>query len=238
MARRIIFEGFRQLGFQNLFALGPGAELFYSFVIILCSLMIYYGTKELYELSSHKGIKYFRQTFLFFASAYFVRSLIKFIVIYFNFQEIGEFSPYGIIAIGMLTQFLFVYLSSMSIFYLLYSLICTKWKENKIYLFHTLGIILAIVSIFLRSSAVYLLINLFILFVVISIIYISSKNRSNKKRTSMHIVYVLLSLFWILNIIDALIPNLFQGLQLFIYIASTGIFLLILYKVIKKTGAN
>lgn len=42
-----------------------GTEVIYSFVIIVCSLMIYFGTKELYELSSYKGIKYFRQAFLF-----------------------------------------------------------------------------------------------------------------------------------------------------------------------------
>ena len=30
-----------------------GTELIYSFVIILCSLMVYFGTKELYDLTSH-----------------------------------------------------------------------------------------------------------------------------------------------------------------------------------------
>ena len=58
-------------------SLGMGAELIYSFVIILCSLLIYFETKELYELSSHKGIKYFRRSFLFFGIAYFVRYFIK-----------------------------------------------------------------------------------------------------------------------------------------------------------------
>ena len=45
--------------------LSPGmtTEILYSFVIIFCSLMIYFGTKELYELSGHKGIKYFRYSF-------------------------------------------------------------------------------------------------------------------------------------------------------------------------------
>ena len=61
-----------------------GAELIYSFVIIACSLMVYYGTKELYELSSYKGIKYFRQAFLFFAIAYFFRYSIRFILSFFN----------------------------------------------------------------------------------------------------------------------------------------------------------
>ena len=64
---------------RPLMSLGFGSELIYSFVIILCSLMVYFGTKELYELSSYKGIKYFREAFLFFAIAYAFRSVIKFI---------------------------------------------------------------------------------------------------------------------------------------------------------------
>src|SRR3989339_748726 len=55
-------------------------EILYSFVIIVCSLMIYFGTKELYELSSHKGIKYFRLSFLFFAIFYYFFN-------YYNFYE-------------------------------------------------------------------------------------------------------------------------------------------------------
>ena len=60
----------------NLLPHALGTELIYSFVIIICSLMVYFGTKELYELSSYKGIKYFRQAFLFFAiSANFSSSI-------------------------------------------------------------------------------------------------------------------------------------------------------------------
>src|SRR3989339_145081 len=84
-------------------------EILYSFVIIVCSLMIYFGTKELYELSSHKGIKYFRLSFLFFAIAYFFRSFIKFIVMYFNIETIFNFSPktFGIL-FGPATMFVFM----------------------------------------------------------------------------------------------------------------------------------
>ena len=68
MTGRVIGQGFGQ-GLGKLINLNIGTEIVYSFVIIVCSLMIYFGTKELYKLTSHKGIKYFRQSFLFFAFA-------------------------------------------------------------------------------------------------------------------------------------------------------------------------
>ena len=238
---RFIFESFRGAQFRNIFGLGFGAELFYSFVIIVCSLMIYFGTKELYELSSYKGIKYFRQSFLFFAIAYFFRSFIKFVVIYFNIKGIIEFSPITFRATGVITQLLFMYFSSMAIFYLLYSVMWKKWNGNsyKIYLFHWLALIISIVSVLSRNPLVFLGLNIFLFLIVIFVVYTSYQNKKNKRKGhNLYLIYLLLSVFWILNIIDTLIPRFFQGFQLFIYIISTGVFLLIMYKVIKKTGSN
>lgn len=240
MGRRI-FEGFAGPQMRNLFGLNLGAELFYSFVIIVCSLMIYIGTKKLYELSSYTGIKYFRQSFLFFAIAYFFRSFIKFVILYFGTKGILEFSPITFGATGIITQFLFVYFSSMAIFYLLYSVMWKKWnnKFQKLCLFHGLALALAFISILSRNPFIYLGSNILLLLIVAFIVYASYQHKKIKKKNhNLYFIYFLLSLFWILNIIDALIPKFFEGFQLFIYLASTIIFLLILYRVIKKTGAN
>jgi len=226
-------------GFGGILNPGFGTEIIYSFIIIICSLMIYYGTKELYELSSYKGIRYFRQAFLFFALAYFFRSFIKFILIYFNVGMILEISPrmFGLI-FGQVTLFVFMYLSSMAIFYLLYSVMWKKWEGNskKIYLFHFIALIVSVISISLRNPFVYLGLNIFLLIFVIFIVYIAYKNAKNKKGGNLYVIYLLLLVFWILNIIDILLPKFFQTFQLFIYLASSGIFLLILYKVIRKAG--
>lgn len=238
---RTVFEGFVGQQFRNLFGLGLGAELFYSFVIIVCSLMIYFGTKELYELSSYKGIKYFRQAFLFFAIAYFFRSFIKFIVIYFNVKGVIDFFPITFGTTGILAQLLFLYFSSMAIFYLLYSVMWKKWngRSYKLYLFHGIAVVIALISVLSRNPLVYLGLNIFLLLTVIFVVYTSYQHKKNKKKGhNLYFIYVLLSLFWILNIIDTLIPRFFQGLQLFIYLASTFVFLLILYRVIKNVGAN
>jgi len=236
MTGRAIFEGFRGAGFRNILGLGFGAEIIYSFVIIVCSLMIYFGTKELYELSSYKGIKYFRQAFLFFAVAYFFRSFIKFILGYFNIKEIFEFSP-GVF--GGFTLFLFMYFSSIAVFYLLYSIMWKKWNgdSNKIYLFHGLALIIALISAVSRNPLAYFGINVLLLAFVALVVYAAYKHPKNKiKSHNLYIIYLLLFIFWIFNIIDILVPDFLQTFKLFMYLTSSGIFMIILYKVLKNTG--
>jgi hypothetical protein len=216
--------------------MGFGSEVIYSFVIIICSLMIYIGTRELYMLSSYKGIKYFRQAFLFFALAYFFRSFIKFALIYFDVGQIMDFSPR---VFGPVTLFIFMYFSSMAIFYLLYSVMWKRLegKFKKIYLFHLLAIIISSVSILSRSPIVNFGLNLFLLLFVILIVYTAYINTKNKtKGYNLYTIYILLTVFWILNIIDILMPKFLSTFQLIIYLTSSGIFLLILYKVLRKTG--
>ena len=223
---------------ENLMSMGFGAELIYSFVIIVCSLMIYFGTKELYELSSYKGIKYFRLSFLFFAVAYFFRSFIKFVLVYFNIREIHDFLP--ILFFGNLTLFVFMYFSSLAIFYLLYSVMWKKWgdKKSRLYLFYLIAFIVSFAVVFSRNSWIYLGVNIALFIITLAVVSISKKDKGKKKRNNLHTIYLLLSFFLILNIIDILIPEFFQTLQFFVYLASEFIFLLILYRVLKKAGAD
>lgn len=213
-----------------------GTEIIYSFIIIVCSLMIYFGTKELYELSSYKGLKYFRLSFLFFAIAYFFRSFIKFLIVYFDIRRIIEISPR---LFWSVTLFLFIYFSSMAIFYLLYSVMWKKWqgKSKRIYLFHILAITLAILNVFATTPLVYFASNILLFFFILIIVGVAYLNVKSKAHGhSLYVIYLLLFIFWILNILDILVPNFFGSLQLLIYLASSGIFLTILYRVIKKTG--
>ena len=220
-------------GLGRLMNSGIQGEIIYSFIIIACSLMIYFGTKELYNLTSHKGIKYFRQAFLFFALAYFFRSFIKIILFYFEKGELLAFLP----IFGSITLFMFMYFSSMAIFYLLYSVMWKKWKwKSTISIFHLTSLIIATTTILFRNPTAYLIINI-LLFTFISLtVYLSHKQPKKRKPTNLYIIYLMLFFFWILNIIDILVPNFLRTFQLFIYLTSLGIFLSILYKVIKKTN--
>ena len=226
-------------GFRIMLDNGLQTEIIYSFVIILCSLMIYFGTKELYELSNHKGIKYLREAFLFFAIAFFFRSFIKVFFILANHPLIIGISSLFFQAV---TLFIFIYFSSIAIFYLISSMMWKKWKTHngKIYIFHALALIISIISLFFNSARIYLVINILILMFIIAmtIIAYSDSKKQNKKRLDLYAIYMLLFTFWSLNVLDVLIPKVLQTFQLIIYLASSGIFLWILYKVLKKSGSN
>lgn len=221
---------------EQFFMPGFGTEVIYSFIIIFCSLMVYFGTRELYDLTFHKGIKYFRQAFLFFAIAYFFRSIIKFILMFFNVGESFNSSWFIFRLLNLATLFLFMYFISMGVFYLLYSVMWKRWGGKKIYLFHMLAILMSIIVIFSREPIFLLALNLFLFILVSIIFYIAHKDSKNKKSKGLYVVYMLLFIFWILNIIETLTPSFLQGFQLILYLASSGIFLTILYKVLKKSG--
>jgi hypothetical protein len=210
----------------HMMSLGIQTELIYSFVIIVCSLLIYFGTRELYSLSKYKGIKYFREAFLFFAAAFFFRSFIKFLLIFFGIGRPHELSP---IYFGIAALFIFMFASSMAIFYLLYSML---WKKSPklIYLFYILAILISIVSIIFNSTFVILGVYLLLIVFIVSIMILAHK------KSNMYIIYILISLFLILNIIDILLPNFLQLYQILIYLISLTLFLTIFYKVTKKTG--
>lgn len=226
--------------FGRLFGGFFGVEVLYSFIIILCSLMIYFGTRELYELSYHKGIRYFRLAFLFFAFAYFFRSFVKFILFYFNVYEIFSISSFLFnLLISHITLFLFMYFSSIAVFYLLYSVTYKRFDESgkKIFLFHILAVIIAFFSVFSRNPLMYLFLNFVLfLFVVVIVLFAYHNSKNKRLKFNLYFVYLLLLFFWLMNIIDILIPNFFKSYQLIIYLFSVGFFMAVLYKVLRKAG--
>ena len=193
--------------------LGIGAEIIYSFVVIVCSLMIYFGTKELYELSSYKGIKYFRQAFLFFAIAYLFRFIIEFITISFNSQVLGIYP----MIFDYFALFVFMYLSSLSIFYLVYSMSWKKFKDRSKmpYICHAIAIIIAFASIFFRNEIFYIGINILLLVSAIIMVGIASYNQKHKlkKKNNLLMTYLLLFIFFILNVFNILVPIFLESLS-------------------------
>lgn len=209
-------------------------EIIYSFVIIVSSLMIYISTKELDELSSYKGIKYFRLAFLFFALAYFFRSFIKFFLMFVDLRNLSNLVIYYI---NIIMLFVFIYASAMSVFYLMYSVIWKKIKNyNKIHYFlHLFAIIIAVVSVVLREISVLIGIHILLLLFVAISTYLAHKNSKGKKGGNLYLIYLLVFIFWTINIVDILVPNFFKLFQIFVYLISIFLFLLILYKVLRKT---
>lgn len=230
--RVIIYHGTVHATNLGLPALAPtvGAEVIYSFAIIFCSLMIYFGTKELYELSTYKGIKYFRFAFLFLALAYI-----------FRLPTIGLLPMPGITAIigSYISLFLFMYFSTMSIFYLIESVLWKKLKEGSgtNYIFHGIAIVISLATLIFNIPLFYLGLNL-VLFIFAGIsIYLASRTQKSKRRKNyFHRLYILLLVFLVLNIINILIPIFLDTLKLFLYLVSLSVLFVIVYRVLKKSG--
>lgn len=216
--------------------LGIGSEIIYSFVIIFCSLMIFFGTREIYRLSSYKGLKYFRFAFLFFAIAYLVRLAIEFVVATFDVHEIFEIYP---LLLGYAALFVFMYFSTMSIFYLIYSVLWKNLKSSSklIYTFHAIAVVISAAAIAFNKSVFYIGLNVALLLFTGVLVYLSSHNSKLKmKKNRFDKVYLLFIAFMILNIVSILVPVFFETLKLLLYLASLSIFFIVLYRVLKKSG--
>ncbi|MEM0230620.1 MAG: hypothetical protein QXW00_02135 [Candidatus Woesearchaeota archaeon] len=213
-----------------------GVELIYSFILILSSLMIYTATNDLERLTSYKGIRYFRLSFLFFAIAYFFRYSIRLVLFLFNVKEVWEFSP---VTMRIILLSIFLYFSSMAIFFLLYSVMWKKLNSNRLALaiLNILAIGIALTPLLGRSILLPFIINLTLLAVILYALFLAYRSSTGgKKSRNLFLLYLLLSIFWILNITDILIPRLLNIYKLLIYLISILLFMLILYRVLKKIG--
>jgi hypothetical protein len=154
----------------------------------------------------------------------------------FNFNEILEISP---MFFGECALFLFLYFSSMAVFSLLYSVMWKKWNnDSKIkYVLHFLSFAIAFLSIVSRNMMVRSGVTLLLFTIVLFTIYeVYKEGKNKKKKNHLYTIYMLLFAFFLLNIFDILIPNFLTEFKMFIYLASITVFLLILYKVLKRTG--
>jgi hypothetical protein len=218
-------------GIRNLFPhpVMFSTELIYSILIIAFCLTIYIKTKDIFKLTSHKGIGYFRDTFLFFAIAYFIRflfQLFRLTTFALDMHVRRQFmGPYPLVIIG--------YLSTIAIFSLTLSTVSRFFKKKHINIFaHVIAITVAI-TIFMTRSPEILVLTQFIL-LILAIVMSFFKYRKSKRLSSILIIYPLLFVFWILNLADLgpriRLPPVFMIISNLISIA---VFAFIYYKVHK-----
>lgn len=204
-------------------------EILFSLFIILLCFVIYFKTKDLYSLTKHKGIHYFRNTFLFFALAFIIRFLLSFRFLLHGFR--GHLSlPFLILSL------LFVFSSSMAILSLSASIFYKTLKLKKEWLLE-LGIILfalllVLSVLFFMNSFIIILTQAIV--VLISLIFLLLKQKANSQ-SKIRQTYLLLFLFWVITmyLMDP-ISRFFQ-FRLIAYVMSALIFGLITYKTIRIT---
>jgi hypothetical protein len=203
-----------------------GIEFVYALLVIAFCLIIYFKTKELYELTNHKGIQYFRNAFLFFALAYATRFLTMFFRVSMeNLRGTRTLFQFGFL--------FFTYASSMALLYLLYSML---WRKSTTkfpveYLLHGMGLLVPLIIFFVKGKFIFLITQIFILVFAILILV----TFMNKKKGKLYSTYLFLFIFWIVNVLAMSLPRFMLSIKILIYLSSVGIFFIILHKVLEKT---
>ena len=208
-------------------------ELIYSLVVILSCFLIYIKTKELYDLTSYKGVKYFRNTFLFFGITYFVRFILH--LVFISRIDRVFFKSIGLFEIAF---FIMSYSSTMALIYLIYSVF---WKElnNKFFsnikYFNLIALIMAFISIIIRVPLAIFIFQAFIILLLIIIGYSLYKKKKHKGNLSqLYLVYVLIFILWIVSNILEFITYFSPAIGLIVYALSILSFVIILLKVFRK----
>jgi hypothetical protein len=195
--------------------------------------MIYFKTREIYDLTKYEGIKYFRITFLFFALAYIFRFLHIFSIlerITFDtdvLMDIFRIFPFSLVLNG--------YFSTLGILSLTYSIIWKKLHITHILLlFNVIAILISGIAFISRSPFLLILAQaVLLIFTIIMACYFYIRS---KKISPLFILYVLFILFWVVNQF-ALGPRRFIPfeIQTAFQIISIAVIGIIYYKVAKWT---
>ena len=200
----------------------------YSVLIAIICLIIVFKTDRLFRISSHQGIRYFRNAFFFYFLGFSVRGFLT--------------SPFYL----GLSKFAFEFFMIMGGFFLLYSLFWKKIETAKetSSLFNIKTIIFYILSLFLVyfdylwGGYNFMFLSQIALFLFASVISYNnylSKGKEHKFLKLYFVVMVLNFAVWVLNFIFA---NYLGGRLRWltnIYVLNVIIFIIFLYGVMKFT---
>ena len=163
-------------------------EIIYSLFILASFLFIYFRTKDLYAITGHKGIEYFRTAILFFALAYASRLAYHLARVLLRYMEHG-FSgrPLSTLSLIMIT-----YLITVAIGYLIYSNLWKSLKHRHFLIYINVFAAMIMIVFMLSNSLLFLIsVQLYLIAIILLI------NRQKKIKY----LYALISSFWILNMI-------------------------------------
>jgi len=210
-------------------------KILYALVIVLICTIIVFKSDKLFRLSSHKGIQYFRNAFLFYGIGFAIRYFFDFLL--FQSALPGYF---------YFVDELFEYFFIMGGFFLLYSLLWKKIEypgleytssllNSRIVVFHLMALLIVVLD-FLWGGYLFMFISQIIVFFIASIISFSNYQKKNKKYkfSKFYLLAMVLGFFaWVLNAIAEEYFSWNQGIVINVYILNLIFFLLFLYGVFR-----
>ena len=206
-----------------------GFELIFSTFIILLCLIIYFKTKEAFKLTKHRGIEYFRKTFLFLAFAYLFRFISSALMIF----SITNGIRFPRFLFGPLSLIFVSYFSTMAIIYLFLSISWKRlnWKGAR-FIVPIIAVMISLVAFFSREPLIIILIQAVL---IVSAAILSFKlHKKSAKFSKLSAIYILLFIFWMIGLAPLSARRPFpHEFVLIIHALSFIIFMIILYKVHK-----
>jgi hypothetical protein len=221
---------------HGIFHFGPPIEellieFAYFLLVMGISGYVYLKTKEIYELTKHKGIYHFRNIFLYFGLAYLFR--LSLIAIMFSGELLGYEPPRFFPPISFI---LVSYFSTMAIFSVLFSITEKNFSINETLLnvfMNITAITLAIVMGFTRSNFLLMLIQTLVFFIAI-MIAVSKKEKGTRLLTQNRMTFIMLFVFWVVNSLAFVRRFLPIEIKIILYLVSGFVFLSIFLRVKKR----
>lgn len=176
-----------------------GTELIYSLILFILCLWVFLKTKEIYGLTKHKGIQYFRYSFLFFGFAYASR-LFLFLITFSGLDFFPSMRKGHMFSLLPVSNLFVAYFSTLAILCLTYSTIWKKIDSERFLIFsNILALVIAVLAFTFRSPLVMMIVQL-IMIIGASFIIFTSQPKKDRKRHGTKAMYLLIFTFWLLSI--------------------------------------
>ncbi|MCK5023390.1 MAG: hypothetical protein KAS04_04415 [Candidatus Aenigmarchaeota archaeon] len=206
-----------------------GSEVVYFIAVAILCLGIYLRTKDIYALSRLKTIFHFRNIFLYFFLAYAFRFVYLFILLSsdLGFRSLMIFQIFGMLVVS--------YFSTMAILSVLMTVlvkrISTERKHVNILLHISSIVLLAVVFV---TGSLYVLAIFHIAILAFAAITMILKRKGSHFSNQNRITYILLFIFWIINLFEFGRGNVQFITQLGVHAISVAIFLSIYLRLRKR----
>jgi hypothetical protein len=211
-------------------------ELLYFFIVFGLCILIYIKVNKAYNLTKHKGIYFFKNTFMYFALAYFLRLLFLSMILLSDLPR-REFMIVG----KTIVLPLFSFFSTLAILSLAVTVFIRKLKNVKhlnLYLF-LISFLSLIITLITMSHRELLLIQTITFFCAVILVFYKSFRSKNKKVFSHNNVnYLLIFIFWILSTLAFNNRLLSHEFKIPLYIFSTCVFIWIYLRVNSRLSTN
>jgi hypothetical protein len=204
----------------------PISELLLSILIIIFCFVIYFKTRELFNLTKHRGIYYFRIAFLFLGISYFIRLGFRL----FNVFSITSLPSEFMFPIFLVTTGYFSTFAIISLF-LSVSWKRFRWSSAK-YPIHAMAMLTAVLAFLSKEPLVLIIAQASLLLLTAVFAYLNHKH--SKKGSQLFAYYVLLFIFWIVSLAPFSPRHILSHESFFIlHLIPIAVFSIIIYKIYK-----